>query len=452
MSHWIILPNTLYFPKGEVSSINIVEDSWYFNPRFNRQKLVFHRASMKWYESEAKKKWGTGKIRYSTELPKVTGEVHVYDPTDKPMIGKLRKKYGTRLHLHESPNFIATRADLKEYYNKTKDNKIQQQHVFYNWQKKRINELVGVKSYDKQNRKKMPNTVKPPKLPGQSVSDTKFIAEAEKYIAKKYPHLRLGPTEGMMFPISRQSSLNWLNNFLKYRFKNFGMYQDYIDKGNPFLFHSTISPMLNVGLLDAQDVLDGVRKYKKKVSIASYEGFIRQLIGWREYVRFLYIHFREKMVKSNYLNGTRKLTKEWYTGKTGITPVDDAIKTGIKHGFLHHIPRLMIMCNFMNLTGMHPKEIYRWFMEFSCDSYEWVMIPNIFGMGTFADGGFMMRKPYISSSAYIFRSSNYSKRDSETDLEKKRGERWWVTWDKLYKQFLIRNKSKLKKVTYSFKH
>lgn len=450
MNHWIILPNTLYFPKGELSSISIIEDTWYFNPRFNRQKLVFHRASMKWYESEAKKKWGVSKVKYYDSLPSFSEEahVHVYDPTDKPMIDKLLKKYGKRLHFHESPNFIATRSDLKEYYSKVKDNKIQQQHVFYNWQKKRINELVGVQSYDKQNRKKMPASVKVPKLPDTAKSEQiKFVKEAEQYISKKYLH-GLGPIEGMMFPISRQSSLKWLNNFLRCRFKNFGMYQDFIDKNNPFLFHSIISPMLNVGLLDAKDVLNGVRKYKKKVSIASYEGFIRQLIGWREYVRFLYIHFRKKFVKSNHFNNTQKLSRSWYTGNTGITPVDDAIKTGIKYGFLHHIPRLMIMCNFMNLSQISPKEIYRWFMEFSCDSYEWVMVPNIFGMGTFADNGFMMRKPYISSSAYIFRSSNYSKRDTENAIEKKRGERWFVTWDKLYKSFLARNKNKLKNVVY----
>lgn len=438
MSHWIILPNTLYFPKDNaISTINIVEDLWYFNPRYNRQKLVFHRASMKWFEHTAKKKWGS-RVKYHTRLPSLSdGDVCVYDPTDKPMIAKLKTKYGDKLHIYESPNFIATRSELKEYFMNVKDNKIQQHHVFYNWQKKRIGELVGIKSYDKDNRKKMPANVKVPNLPSRKISDNIFIKEAEVYISKKYPR-GVGPIEGLIFPISRQSSLNWLNNFLKSRFQNFGKYQDYIDTTDPFLFHSVISPMLNVGLLDAKDVLNGVRKYKKKVDIASYEGFIRQLIGWREYVRFLYIFFSKKMMGSNYFGHTKKLTRDWYPNGNlvGIKPVDAAIETGFKYGYLHHIPRLMIMCNFMNLNQIHPKEVYKWFMEFSCDSYEWVMVPNIFGMGTFADGGFMMRKPYISSSAYIFRSSNYSKK----------GENWYIEWDKLYRQFLTRNKNKLKKI------
>jgi deoxyribodipyrimidine photolyase-related protein len=384
---------------------------------------------MKWFASHAKK-LGKYTVKYyeNDDIPSTSNESwHVFDPIDYPIIKKLQKKFGNNLHIHESPNFIATKSDLNDYYQKVKNNKIQQHHTFYNWQKKRINELVNVKSYDKLNRKRLPKNTNVPSLPTHSTLDIPFIKEAEKYIALKYPN-GIGPITGLIFPISRKSSLHWFNNFLKNRFKHFGDYQDFIDTSNPFLFHSTISPMLNIGLLTAKDVLKGAQKVKKRnqVSIASYEGFIRQIIGWREYVRFLYTYFRKRFINSNHFGNTKKLTKAWYTGSTGIQPVDDAIKTGFKYGYLHHIPRLMIMCNFMNLYGIHPKEIYRWFMEFSCDSYEWVMVPNIFGMGTFADGGFMMRKVYISSSAYIFRMSNYSKSN----------EKWYTVWDKLYRKFV----------------
>jgi deoxyribodipyrimidine photolyase-related protein len=163
------------------------------------------------------------------------------------------------------------------------------------------------------------------------------------------------------------------------------------------------------------------------------EGFIRQIIGWREFIRGIY-HAKEKNeVKGNFWNHDRLLTADWYEGTTGITPLDDAIKDCINYGYTHHIPRLMIIANLMNLARIHPDEIYRWFMEMFVDSADWVMAANVYGMGTFADGGLFATKPYSCGSNYILKMSNYKKSE------------WCETVDGLYWSFVSDNESFFKK-------
>ena len=146
-------------------------------------------------------------------------------------------------------------------------------------------------------------------------------------------------------------------------------------------------------------------------SLNSLEGFVRQIIGWREFIRGIYHCKGEEEIKSNFWNHNRKLTKDWYEGTTGIKPLDDTIKDCLKYGYTHHIPRLMIVANIMNLSRIHPDEIYKWFMEMFVDSSDWVMVPNVYGMGTFADGGLFATKPYSCGSNYIIKMSNYKKDD-----------------------------------------
>ena len=139
------------------------------------------------------------------------------------------------------------------------------------------------------------------------------------------------------------------------------------------------------------------------------EGFIRQVIGWREFMRGIYQNYSSELEKTNFFKHKRKLTDDWYNGTTGIDPIDDAIKDVIKYGYIHHIIRLMYLSNVMNLSQLHPNEIYKWFMEMFVDSSDWVMFPNVYGMGTFSDGGIFSTKPYICGSNYIIKMSNYKK-------------------------------------------
>jgi deoxyribodipyrimidine photolyase-related protein len=164
------------------------------------------------------------------------------------------------------------------------------------------------------------------------------------------------------------------------------------------------------------------------VRLNSLEGFIRQLIGWREFMRAIYIVEEQKQKKTNFWDFKQKIPQQFYDGTTGVEPVDLTIKYVLKNAYAHHIERLMILGNFMLLCEIHPKEVYRWFMELFIDAYEWVMVPNIFGMSQYADGGLMTTKPYISSSNYIRKMSNF-----------KAGP-WCDIWDSLFWRFIHKHK------------
>jgi len=219
--------------------------------------------------------------------------------------------------------------------------------------------------------------------------------------------------DNLWMPTNRKTALIWLDDFLQYKFIDFGNYEDAIRSENNFLFHSALSPVLNMGIITPLEVVNKAIEFsdKNNVPINSIEGFIRQIIGWREFIRGIYHCKGEEEIKSNFWNHNRKLTKDWYEGTTGIKPLDDTIKDCVKYGYTHHIPRLMIICNIMNLSRIHPDEIYKWFMEMFVDSSDWVMVPNVYGMGTFADGGIFATKPYSCGSNYIIKMSNYKKDD-----------------------------------------
>ena len=199
-------------------------------------------------------------------------------------------------------------------------------------------------------------------------------------------------------------------------------------KQEPYLFHSVLSSSINIGLLNPLEIIDKIRSLKK-IPINSYEGYIRQLY-WREYQRFCYLYF--DFTSSDYFKNKNKLTKAWYNGTLGIDPVDDCIKKGFDSGYLHHIERLMVVGNFMNISQISPWEGLKWFMEFSTDSYEWVMYQNVLDMVFCVSGGKTMKKPYISSSKYVQSMSDY-----------KKGE-WNDKWD-IYIKFMVKHRTKLLK-------
>jgi deoxyribodipyrimidine photolyase-related protein len=217
-----------------------------------------------------------------------------------------------------------------------------------------------------------------------------------------------------------------LQGFLEQRFHEFGAYEDAIVKEEHFLNHSLLSPLINVGLLSPSDVINKAIAYAEthEVPINSTEGFVRQILGWREFIRGVYeVKGTEERTK-NFWQFSRKIPKSFYTGTTGIQPVDDVISKVLKTGYAHHIERLMVLGNFMVLCEFDPDEVYKWFMELFIDAYDWVMVPNVYGMSLYADGGLMSTKPYISSSNYIMKMSNYAKGD------------WQDTWDGLFWSFM----------------
>lgn len=210
--------------------------------------------------------------------------------------------------------------------------------------------------------------------------------------------------------------------------KPVGDFEDAISKEETFLFHGVLTPMLNVGLLTPEQIIRLVVARSGEVSLNSLEGFVRQVIGWREFIRLVYIHAGSQQRTTNAWNLSRRLPTSFYTGSTGIIPFDQSIQRTLKFAYCHHIERLMVLGNFMLLCDSAPNAVYQWFMEMFIDSYDWVMVPNVYGMSQHADGGLMTTKPYISGSSYILKMSDYSKGD------------WCEVWDALYWRFIDRER------------
>ena len=427
MSKLLILPTQLfdvkYFPKKPEKIILYEHPQYFTKYNFNKKKLVLHRASMKYYQNYLEKKGFTvDYVDFSKNIS--LKDTNIFDPIDN-------LKFKTKpKEIYESPNFLLTKEDYGKYRKKTDKFFFT---GFYNFGKK-INDIIpNIKSQDKQNRQKMPKDTAIPKLIKHSANDSKYIKEAIQYVNKSFPN-NYGNTDNFWCPISHLGAKKWLDNFIKNKFSKFGPYQDYIKQGEEFMFHSGLSCVINIGLLNPIEIIGKIKPLKSKIPINSFEGYIRQLY-WREYQRYCFIYCP---FNTNYFGNTKKLSKKWYEGTLNIPPVDDAIKTAFDKGYLHHINRLMVIGNYMNLSGIKPSEGLKWFMEFSVDSYEWVMHQNVLDMVFFVTGGKTMRKPYVSSSNYIIKMSDY-----------KKGE-WSEEWNQKYQDFMKKNKDKLWKFRYSF--
>jgi len=424
MKDFLILPHQLFEKKYLDKKFRYIlwEHPQHFTKyNYNKKRLVMHRASMRYYLEYLKKNGFSCTYHGFDDKPKLTTYT-VFDPVDKI-------KLPGKPEMLETPNFIMDKELYKKYRKKTKKFFFT---AFYNWSKKEVDILPGVKSKDKENRDTITSKTRIPKKPSNR-GDKKYIDEAVRYVNIHFKK-NYGKAEGMSFPVTHRTAKSFLKSFIEKKLNNFGKFQDAMLEGENYLFHSLLSTSINLGLLNPRDVAEAVEKKKKPLN--SVEGFIRQLF-WREYQRYCYIYYNFE--SKNYFGNRKKLGKEWYTGKTGILPVDDCIKKAFDTGYLHHIERLMVIGNYMNLSGISPKEGFRWFMEFSCDSYEWVMHQNVYDMVFFVSGGDTMRRPYSSSSNYIRKMSNYKKGD------------WCDVWDKKYRDFIKKNKKKLHKFRYYFR-
>lgn len=286
----------------------------------------------------------------------------------------------------------------------------------------------GKWSYDEMNRLPLPKNITIPKVP--KIKKDKYYHEALEYVEKHFPK-NYGSTEEWLYPINTKDALKWLECFMEKRLKSFGPYEDAISFSEPFLFHSVLSPMMNIGLLPDIYVVRIVDEYYRKHSIPlqSYEGFIRQVIGWRNYVYSIYI-LEPKMYNMNHLGHTRKLKDHW---KDDMEPINTIIEKINKYSYAHHIERLMFLSNWYLINMIKPKDVYRAFMEWTIDAYDWVMVPNVMGMGQYADGGMTMTRIYFSSSNYIIKMGG-----------SKKGE-WSEIWDCIYYNFINKHYDLLKR-------
>jgi deoxyribodipyrimidine photolyase-related protein len=332
-------------------------------------------------------------------------------------------EHGVALEYERSPGFLLSRDEFGAWL---EENSLFMKS-FYEWQRNRFDILMedgspvqGKYSFDQDNRESLPDDITVPDLPDVDHGDV--VEDVQALVKEAFPNAP-GDPDTFYWPVTRDAAVTWFEQFLEERFATFGPYQDAMAEGRPFLFHSLLSPLLNTGLLTPLEVVERAVEYyeEEDVHYPSVEGFIRQVLGWREFIKGAYDHVE---LRGNFFDHERGLTEAWWTGETGLPPLDDTIQRVRRYGYAHHIERLMIVSNAMLLCEIDPDEVYDWFMELFVDSAEWVMVPNVYGMGQFADGGSFATKPYISGSNYILKMSDY---DSGA---------WCDVWDGLYWRFI----------------
>lgn len=432
---YLILPNQLFEKQPIITttdSIVLLEHPIYFG-QGHKMKLVLHRASMKCYCDYLRANY-TNKIIYydygKDYKSLYKKEITMYDPTDHTIAAE----FGHATFFN-SPNFLCSLEDLAEYKEKIGKASAFRHKSFYVWCRKKYNIMMdgplptgGKWSFDTENRKSFPDNFAKDVVKFRKNTD-KYTKSAIAYVNK---HFKSHPgSPDLYFPIDFRGSKKNMKSFLKTRIKNFGPYEDAVSSEINYGYHSTLSAVINVGLLNPDYILKQIDKYK--IPIQSKEGYIRQLF-WREYTRFVYLYKHKELVLGNYFHAKKELPSSWYDGTTGIEPIDDMIKKALNTAYLHHIERLMYVGNVLMLAGIKPREAYDWFMNMFIDAVSpWVMEPNVYGMSQYSSGSLMMTRPYLCSSNYMRKMSNY-----------KKGE-WCTTVDDLYHRFVLKHKKKLAK-------
>ena len=311
-----------------------------------------------------------------------------------------------------SEHFYTEREDLETFFKGKKQ--FLMENFYRNMRKKHQILMIdkqpegGKWNYDASNRKKWKGDTLIPQ-------EINFDTNVEDILSdiKKAKIETIGKINSKYFeyPISRKQAIQQLNYFCEHLLVHFGDYQDAMHTDKIYLFHSRISFAMNTKIISPKEIIDTVletyRKQQDAIDISQVEGFIRQILGWREYMRGMYWMLMPGYKKENFLDNKNKLPKFFWTGKTKMNCLKNAINNSLENGYAHHIQRLMITGNFALLTQIHPDEIDAWYLGIYVDAIEWVQLPNTRGMSQFADGGKIATKPYVSSGSYISKMSNY---------------------------------------------
>lgn len=302
----------------------------------------------------------------------------------------------------------------------------------------------GEWNFDKENRgsfgKKGPEHIPE----GKSYDPDSITEEIIDLVNSKFED-HPGSLNTFVWPVNREQALRALEDFVENKLPLFGKYQDAMWQGEPYLYHSLLSSSLNLKLLNPREVIERAEQaYKNgEAPIEAVEGFVRQILGWREYVRGIYWWKMPEYLKENAMDAQAKLPEFYWTGETEYNCLKESIKDTLDNGYAHHIQRLMVTGLFANLLGVNPKEVHEWYLAVYVDAVEWVELPNTLGMSQFADGGLMASKPYVATGKYIQKMSNYC-HDCRFDPAKSIGEDA-CPFTTLYWDYLQRHKKALKK-------
>ena len=408
----ILFPHQLFakvLQDSSITSVILHEHSLFFTQyKFHPEKIALHKESMVLFTKELEK---LGKTVEVTHKPlcevaqdlRTLGVTHIshYELCDDYLERDFNAAFADfRRVEHPSPMFLTPKLEREKYFEGKKRVSMAD---FYKWQRRRLNILVepdgnpteGQWSFDTENRKPIPKSVIPPV---GNLAYPRTHAEA-------------------------QAQLTW---FLQNCLATFGPYEDALRSTDGRLFHSILTPALNIGLITPQEIVTQTLDFAKAnpVPIASLEGFLRQVIGWREFVHGTYEALGSTQRTTNFFGFTNSLPEAFWTGETGLLPADTVIKRVNETAYCHHIERLMVLGNLLLLLEIQPNAVYEWFMAQFIDAYDWVMVPNVYGMSQYADGGLMTTKPYICGSAYLRKMGDWAKGD------------WTREWDALYWRFI----------------
>jgi len=415
---FLIFPNQLFELAPSLQDANevwLLEDELFFTQyAFHQKKLAFHRASMQYYaeklrsENKIVRYWKHMDLQLEhlfCEISQQSAVAHCYDPVDYLLERRLKRyaqKYQVALHFYENPSFFNTKQTNERLVPLTTKKFFLAD--FYKKQRLHLGILLepdaspigGRWSFDTENRKALPKGIALPDFPKYQ---SQWSEKAEKEIAKEFANHPGNPSLDF-YPVTHAEAKQALDFFIAVCLKDFGPYQDAFSNQTTYVYHSNLSTAINAGLLNPQEVVARViAAYQKgKVTIESAEGFIRQIIGWREFVRLVYERVGVEQRTKNFMGHQRSLPWNYLKNAALFQDLGQKID---RFAYAHHIERLMLLGNFFFLSEFHPDEVYQFFMVHFMDAYDWVMVPNVYGMSQFADGGFMTTKPYFSSSNYL---------------------------------------------------
>jgi deoxyribodipyrimidine photolyase-related protein len=483
----ILFPNQLFETKYIDKIINYSDDNtsknkyliilWeheYFFTKFkyHKMKLLFHRSTMQCYYDKLSKNYNIEYIENITKNPEKKiidlikkhkiDEIRVFNPIEKEIIelvntGKLLNSYKIEYTNFPSVYFLNS-IDFNINDQIQKNLSSIRHDVFYKLQRIKYDIMVkkngdkvvpeGNKwSFDTENRSPFEKTqVEPPIIKFTSKSRKDYVSEGIIYINKNFSkHYGSCEYDNFIYPIDHEEAEEWLDNFVKNKLDKFGKFEDALSSKIKFGYHSLLSAILNIGLITTKQILKKISNYKK--NIASKEGFIRQIIGWREYCYFVYDKYYDKLVLSTiYHKNKNKIPEKVWKGSTLIPIIDNIINNVNKYAYSHHIERLMGIGNFLLLIGVSADQIYLWFQTMYIDAYDVFMVPNVYGMLLYAnttDKNKMMTRPYFCSSNYLIKMSDY--KSSEINFGNI-SYKWDDIIDALYYNFINKYSNELKKI------
>lgn len=398
---------------------------------FHKQKLVFMWSAQRHFAKECEENGFNVNYLKGEESTEVQlqhlfkdypdASLYYMEPAEWDLRERLSKAFASndRVEVLKNSFFM---SDPDEWKEKFSGGYVME--FFYREMRKRTGYLMnsgkpegGEWNFDKENRKKLPKSNQPPKP--VSFSPDKITREVIELVENKFPD-HFGELYDFRYAVTRKDALIAMDDFFNHRFKDFGPFEDAMAVDKPHVYHSVLSVYMNNGLLTPQELCEqALTEFANgNAPINSVEGYIRQIIGWREYIRNYYEAMMPQVREANTFGFKHRVPQSFWDGKSKMKCISECVKPVIEEGYSHHIPRLMVLSNYANLTQTDPRELFRWFWYAYVDAWEWVVLPNVLGMSTFADGGKLASKPYIASGNYINKMSDYCAHCSYSVSEK----------------------------------